>query len=154
MRVHELAKELGVTSKELLGTLEHMGAAGRSASSSVPEDLVPRLRASGGKAVEVAAPKRREVLEPPPAPRKPKPRAVKKTKVEAASVDGNAAATEAAQPAADVGPASSDGAGAATAIAPSAQGPEPSTSGLPVMQFVRGSTAQTIAEKIGKSPAE
>ena len=49
MRVHELAKELGVTSKELLGTLEQMGVSGKSASSSVPEDLVPRLRASGGK---------------------------------------------------------------------------------------------------------
>ena len=72
MRVHELAKELGVTSKELLGTLEQMGVTGKSASSSVPEDLVPRLRASGGKATE--APKRREVLEPPPAPRKPKPK--------------------------------------------------------------------------------
>ena len=59
MRVHELAKELGVTSKELLGALEQMGVSGKSASSSVPEDLVPRLRASGGKATE--APKRREV---------------------------------------------------------------------------------------------
>jgi hypothetical protein len=39
VRVHELAKELGVTSKELLGALEQMGVAGRSASSSVPEDL-------------------------------------------------------------------------------------------------------------------
>ena len=48
MRVHELAKELGVTSKELLETLEQMGVSGKSASSSVPEDIVPRLRASGG----------------------------------------------------------------------------------------------------------
>jgi hypothetical protein len=66
VRVHELAKELGVTSKELVATLEQMGAAGRSASSSVPEDLIPRLRASGGKAT-ATTPKRREVLEPPPA---------------------------------------------------------------------------------------
>ena len=73
MRVHELAKELGVTSKELVAALEQMGATGRSASSSVPEDMIPRLRASGGKATAVA-PKRREVLEPPPAPRKPKPK--------------------------------------------------------------------------------
>jgi len=73
LRVHELAKEIGVTSKELLATLDHMGVSGKSASSSVPEDLVPRLRASGGKATE--APKRREVLEPAPAPRKPKPKA-------------------------------------------------------------------------------
>ena len=73
MRVHELAKELGVASKELLATLEEMGVAGRSASSSVPEDMVPRLRASGGKAT--TAPKRREVLEPPTSP---KPKKAKK----------------------------------------------------------------------------
>ena len=85
MRVHELAKELGVTSKELLGTLEQMGVSGKSASSSVPEDLVPRLRASGGKATE--APKRREVLEPPPAPRKPKPKKAAAPKAEAKPAD-------------------------------------------------------------------
>ncbi|HXF36628.1 MAG TPA: translation initiation factor IF-2 N-terminal domain-containing protein, partial [Actinomycetota bacterium] len=51
MRVHELAKELGVTSKELLAALEEMGFGGRTASSSVPDEAVPRLRASGGKAV-------------------------------------------------------------------------------------------------------
>jgi translation initiation factor IF-2 len=94
VRVHELAKELGVTSKELLGTLEHMGVSGKSASSSVPDDLVPRLRASGGKATE--APKRREVLEPPPAPRKPKP---KKSAVTKPAVDtAEAAPAEAATP--------------------------------------------------------
>ena len=60
MRVHELAKELGVTSKELLETLEQMGVSGKSASSSVPEDIVPRLRASGGKAT--AAPPRSSAI--------------------------------------------------------------------------------------------
>jgi translation initiation factor IF-2 len=78
MRVHELAKELGVASKELLETLEKMGVAGKSASSSVPEDLVPRLRASGGKATKAAKP--RQVMEPPPKPRaktKPKPKAAR-----------------------------------------------------------------------------
>src|SRR3954469_20616755 len=73
MRVHELAKELGVSSKELLASLADMGVAGKSASSSVPEDMVPRLRASGGKATTAPA-KPREVLEPPPQPRKPKPK--------------------------------------------------------------------------------
>src|SRR3954470_9487843 len=56
MRVHELAKELGVTSKELLASLADMGVAGKSASSSVPQDLVPRLRSSGGEAT--AAPRK------------------------------------------------------------------------------------------------
>src|SRR5918995_6480814 len=78
MRIHELAKELGVSSKELLETLEKMGVTGKSASSSVPEDLVPRLRASGGKGTKPAKP--RQVMEPPPKPRpkaKPKPAAKK-----------------------------------------------------------------------------
>src|SRR4051794_5272911 len=73
MRVHELAKELGVSSKELLASLADMGVAGKSASSSVPEDMVPRLRASGGKATTAPA-KPREGLEPPPPPPKPKPK--------------------------------------------------------------------------------
>src|SRR5262245_32318823 len=73
MRVHELAKELGVTSKELLAALDQMGVSGKSASSSVPEDMVPRLRASGGKATTAPA-RPREVLEPPPQPRKAKPK--------------------------------------------------------------------------------
>ena len=37
MRIHELAKELDVSSKELLETLEKMGVTGKSASSSVPD---------------------------------------------------------------------------------------------------------------------
>jgi translation initiation factor IF-2 len=98
VRVHELAKELEVTSKELLATLEHMGVSGKSASSSVPEDLVPRLRASGGKATE--APKRREVLEPPPAPRKPKKPAAKKQPAAAETPPAEPAATT--QPAAEL----------------------------------------------------
>src|SRR5580765_8496587 len=58
-----------------------MGVTGKSASSSVPEDVVPRLRASGGKATTTPA-KPREVLEPPPAPRKAKPKAKPKAKTE------------------------------------------------------------------------
>ena len=90
VRVHELAKELGVSSKELLGALEHMGVGGKSACSSVPEELVPRLRASGGKATAAAKP--REVLEPPPAPRKPK------KKAPAAKATAEPAADAAAEP--------------------------------------------------------
>ncbi|MGZ8583143.1 MAG: translation initiation factor IF-2, partial [Actinomycetota bacterium] len=116
MRVHELAKELGVTSKELLATLEHMGVAGKSASSSVPEDLVPRLRASGGKATE--APKRREVLEPPPAPRKPKAKPKKeaaKAPPPAAQAAPAVAEAPAAEPAPAAAPSSSTPARAPTA---------------------------------------
>ncbi|MEX2421307.1 MAG: translation initiation factor IF-2 N-terminal domain-containing protein, partial [Actinomycetota bacterium] len=63
MRVHELAKELGVASKELLAALKEMGIDGLTASSSVPDQAVPRLRASGGKAVPEA--KMKEAVEEP-----------------------------------------------------------------------------------------
>jgi translation initiation factor IF-2 len=48
VRIHELAKELGVQSKEVLASLQAMGYEGQTASSTVPEEAVPRLRAGGG----------------------------------------------------------------------------------------------------------
>ena len=40
MRIHELAKELGVESREILASLQEMGFEGRTASSTVPEEAV------------------------------------------------------------------------------------------------------------------
>ena len=167
MRVHELAKELGVASKELLAALEQMGVSGKSASSSVPDDMVPRLRASGGKAT--VATKRREVLEPPPQPRKPKPKpkpktaATKKAEAPAAPASGNGAAAPVVDPAAAV-PAAVAGApepvGASAPAAAPARGARPQRREAPakpsgpVLQVVRGATPQTIAEKVGMSPAD
>jgi translation initiation factor IF-2 len=138
LRVHELAKELGVSSKELLATLEEMGVTGRSASSSVPEDMVPRLRASGGKAT--TAPKRREVLEPPPSP---KPKKARPAAKRAAPVATAPVLTVVPEPAPAPAPA------VAKVAAPAAAVPT-----MPVMRFIRGSTAQTMADKLGRSPAE
>ncbi|WP_280500140.1 translation initiation factor IF-2 N-terminal domain-containing protein, partial [Nocardia farcinica] len=45
-RVHELAKELGVTSKELLATLKEQGEFVKSASSTVEAPVARRLRES------------------------------------------------------------------------------------------------------------
>ena len=146
MRIHELAKELEVSSKELLETLEKMGVAGKSASSSVPEDLVPRLRASGGKATKPAKP--RQVMEPPPKPRpkaKPKPKAAPKAAAapaEEAPPAEAAAAPPAAVPA--VAAPAAVPAPAAVAVAPAG----------PVLQVVRGSTSQIFAEKTNRSPAD
>ncbi len=145
MRVHELAKELGVTSKELLGALASMGAEGKSASSSVPEELLPRLRASGGKAT--AAPvKSREVLEPPPQPRKPKPKpkpkAAPKEVAKAEAPSAPALASVEAPPAP-----------VAVKAAPEPAPTPPAATG-PILQVVRGATPQVIAEKVGASPAD
>jgi len=169
VRVHELAKELGVTSKELLGTLEQMGATGRSASSSVPDELVPRLRASGGKVTE--APKRREVLEPPPSPRKPKPKPQPKVKAEPKLAAAAAAAVPAAlAPVAAVPPAPAPVAAAPPASPSPAPEPRMITTRTGqrrperraveaakpsnVLQIVRGATPQTIGDKLSRAPGE
>jgi translation initiation factor IF-2 len=137
VRVHELAKELGVTSKELLAALGQMGAEGKSASSSVPDDLVPRLRASGGKATAAPA-KPREVLEPPPSPRKRKPAAAKPKPAPAPP-----------EPAPEVASA------APAKPTPAPERPaEPAAPTKPVLQVIRGSTPQMLAEKLGSSPAD
>jgi len=151
MRVHELAKELGVTSKDLLAALEAMGFEGRTASSSVPDEAVPRLRASGGKAVPGAKPKAareepvararaRPKAKAEPVPEaKPKP-AAKTAPAAAARPDGAATATVAVPP---VAPASQPAAAAA-----------PAKPALPSLKVVRGSSAQDLAEKVGRTPSD
>src|SRR5262245_34123739 len=141
MRVHELAKELGVTSKELLAALEQMGVSGKSASSSVPEDMVPRLRASGGKATTAPA-RPREVLEPPPQPRKAKPKRAVAAKPAAAPAPAPAVEPVAAAPAPTP----------ARTPVPAPEAPPVPTG--PVLQVVHGATPQVIAEKLDRSPAE
>ena len=183
MRIHELAKELDVSSKEMLETLEKMGVTGKSASSSVPEDLVPRLRASGGKATKAAKP--RQVMEPPPKPRakpkpKPKPKTTTPEATPAPTVEdqpaagvATSAATAPAAATSTTTPAPATPAAAAPATAPAVAAPTPpgaTTSPVPapvapaaavavaptgpVLQVVRGSTPQLFAEKTNRSPAD
>jgi translation initiation factor IF-2 len=166
VRVHELAKELGVASKELLAALEQMGVTGKSASSSVPDDMVPRLRASGGKATTTT--KRREVLEPPPQPRKAKPKPKPKPKATARPSTG---AAEIPVPTGSSGNGATAPAATAPAVGEAAPQPPapavqparpqraakrevPAKPSGPVLQVVRGATPQTIAEKVDRSPAE
>jgi translation initiation factor IF-2 len=143
LRVHELAKELGVASKELLASLKEMGIDGLTASSSVPDQAVPRLRASGGKAVPEAKikeaveeplptsrpRKRKEVLEPETPPAAPKPAPV--------------AEPEPPTPAAEAAPS----------VEPP-PAPEPAGPSLPALKLVHGSTPQDVADKTGRGVAE
>ena len=153
MRVHELAKELNVTSKELLAALEEMGIEGRTASSSVPDEAVPRLRASGGKAVPGA--KVKEVVEAPTPKPKPKPKAKAESAAPAESAQRASVAAEATSTAAPTGgPEVASTAPAAVAeTAPPAKA-EPPRPSLPVLRVARGSTAQEIADKTGRTAAE
>ncbi|MGQ9663340.1 MAG: translation initiation factor IF-2 N-terminal domain-containing protein, partial [Kiritimatiellia bacterium] len=44
MRVHELAKELGVSSKELIERLQQLGLPVKSHMAVIPEDAIARIR--------------------------------------------------------------------------------------------------------------
>jgi translation initiation factor IF-2 len=161
VRVHELAKELGVTSKEVIAALEEMGLGGRTASSAVPDEAVPRLRASGGHAVPGQR-VRAAVEEPKPkaksrAKPKAKPAASAPTpepELAAAPAQPAAAVAESvaepvAQPSAARTAAPEDGPGAAQA-SPAAS---PATS-LPTLRIGRAATAQELADRTGRSPVD
>ena len=81
-RVHELAKELGVTSKEVLARLSEQGEFVKSASSTVEAPVARRLRESfgGGKPAQAKAAGNgaasakgavKNIKEAAPAPQKP-----------------------------------------------------------------------------------
>ncbi|KSZ59607.1 translation initiation factor IF-2 [Rhodococcus pyridinivorans KG-16] len=73
-RVHELAKELGVTSKELLARLKEQGEFVKSASSTVEPPVARRLRESFGKTEGDAAAKAAPTPAPKPGAPRPGPR--------------------------------------------------------------------------------
>ena len=150
-------------SKELLAALKEMGLDGLTASSSVPDQAVPRLRASGGKAVPEA--KMKEAVEEP----LPKSRPRKKAQeVAVDAVDASATGTPGESstaavvlpevagvdepPAQPVAPAAAPTPVPAPVGAPAPPGAaKPS---LPVLKLVRGATAQDVADKTQRSPAE
>ncbi|MCV7384142.1 translation initiation factor IF-2 [Mycolicibacter longobardus] len=131
-RVHELAKELGVTSKEVLARLSEQGEFVKSASSTVEAPVARRLRESfgGGKPApkseepaKAAAPAPAAAPAATPAPAKPAP-----------SGDGEAAkpaAPAAAKPSAPAAPAAATPPPAAPppAAPPAAPGPRPAAPG-------------------------
>ncbi|MBK4138114.1 translation initiation factor IF-2 [Corynebacterium macginleyi] len=69
LRVHELAKQLGITSKELLATLKEQGEFVKTASSTIEPPVVKKMRAhyeaqSGGDATEDKADKAAKPAQP------------------------------------------------------------------------------------------
>ncbi|WP_234551359.1 translation initiation factor IF-2 [Rhodococcus qingshengii] len=127
-RVHELAKELGVTSKELLATLKEQGEFVKSASSTVEAPVARRLRESfpsaGGAETKsetgAAAPAARPAAKPgAPSPSAAKPGAPRPGPKPAAPAP---AAPAAPAPAAPAAPAA---AAPAAPSAPSAPVPTP-----------------------------
>jgi translation initiation factor IF-2 len=156
VRVHELAKELGVSSKELIAALDEMGLSGRTASSAVPDEAVPRLRASGGHAVPGQR-VRGAVEEPKPSART-RTKASRAATVEAdepATPSGNGAAAASTgverAAAATPPPIPPQPAAAAPALAPE---PAPGAPELPTLRIPRAATAQDLAERTDRPVAD
>ena len=138
MRIHELAKELGTKSKDLVAALEEMGYGGLTASSSVPDEAVPRLRASGGRAVPAGRPK--VVTEEPLPPRR---RARKEV---APEPSGDGEGSEAA---------ARDAVTAEAAPVPPEAAPEAASElEVEALRIPRGLTVKDLADRLGASPTE
>ena len=81
LRVHELAKQLGVTSKELLATLKEQGEFVKTASSTIEPPVVKKMKehyASSQQDAPAEAPKEKAQPAKPAAPTPPQPIAAAK----------------------------------------------------------------------------
>jgi translation initiation factor IF-2 len=140
---------LGVPSRDILLSLEAMGYEGRTASSTVPDEAVPRIRASGGRvkpgskprtATEEQLPRRRtgdplEATVTDVAVEEPAPDG--QTAGEDEPPDAGATVRLEAVPTVDPAPA-----------------PEPSVELPAAVKVARGATAQDLAAKLGVSAAD
>ncbi|WP_410665454.1 translation initiation factor IF-2 [Amycolatopsis sp. lyj-84] len=108
-RVHELAKELGITSKEVLAKLKEQGEFVKSASSTVEAPVARRLRdaypSKDGKKKPVPTPGPRPSPAPPAKPASPAPAAKQAQPAPVAKTEAPAAAPAASAPAASSAPA-------------------------------------------------
>jgi len=153
VRIHELAKELGVASKDILASLEEMGYEGRTASSTVPDEAVPRIRAAGGR-VKPGVKPRAATTEQLPSRKPVDVREAEDPESGNGQVD-RATAAEIAPPAdVDGGvpaplPADGDGVEAdAALVAP------PAPDATPPLKVLRGATPQELADRLGSSAAD
>ena len=99
LRVHELAKQLGITSKELLGTLKEQGEFVKTASSTIEPPVVKKMRAhyeaqgigkDTAESPTKAAPAKAAAKPGAPKPGAPKPAAPKPTAAKPAAAKPSA----------------------------------------------------------------
>ena len=169
-RVHELAKELGLTSKEVLAHLEKIGAAVKSHSSSVDEETAARVRSdlgNGAAPAPTAEPKKPAKTTAKPAAKAPAPKAEPKPAPKAAPKPAPKAEPKPApapapkaepKPAPKVEPKPEPVAQPEPVAAPKEEAPapvEPAAAAAPdVLKVHRGITVKDFAEKIDRAPAE
>src|SRR5690625_2907603 len=135
LRVHELAKELGVDSKTVLAKLSELGEFVKSASSTVEAPVVRRLREAippQDKASEKPAQKKAPAKKAPAAkPAPAKPAAPESPTPAAPAAPAEPAAPAAAQPKADTPAAPKPGPQAPEPAAPEAPAPKPAAAEAP-----------------------
>jgi translation initiation factor IF-2 len=163
-RIHEIAKELGLSSKDVLAHLEKIGEPAKSHSSTIDEDLAERVRSelgdgaapAGGAETTQAAPKGAAAKPAPEA--EPSPQPVPEAGPQPAP---KKAAAQPEQPPASAQPEQPP---AAAQQAPRPQdpprdqappAPEPAPSPAPAAVRVhRGITVKDFADRIGVSAPE
>ena len=172
-RVHELAKELGLTSKEVLAHLEKIGAAVKSHASTVDEDTAAQVRSDLGNG---AAPAKKTTAKKttakkttakapakkpePKAPEKPKPAPKPKAepkpvpKPEPVPQEAPAVAAEEASAAGEPDSTTGEDRDEAAAAATPEVVAESPPAAADVLKVHRGITVKDFAEKVDRPPAE
>jgi translation initiation factor IF-2 len=139
-RVHEVAKELGLTSKEVLAHLEKIGSPVKSHSSSIDDAVAARVRSELGNGATAPAPSQ-------PVPSQPTPPAAPEPPAEPAPAPPAVPAPEPApEPVADKPVAEADPA----PVAPAAE----ADAAPSVIRVHRGITVKEFADKIERPAAE
>ena len=170
LRVHEVAKELGVSSKEVLAHLEKIGEAVKSHSSTIDVAVADRVRSEmGGKGAAPAAEKPKTEAKPAPkkaapaakkaepkkpeatpAPKKPEPKPAAEPRPAAAKPEPAAATKVESVSETKVEPVP-----AADPVQPAAAAAaEPEPAAADAVKVHRGIIVKDFAERIGRSPAE
>ena len=149
LRVHELAKELGITSKELMGHLKEAGEFVKSSSSSLEPPVVRQMRE------KFAAIPKTKKADAKPAAKAPKPSAAKPAAKKAAppaEATPKAAAPKAAAPKADGPKPGAPKPAAAPKSAPKPRGKKPEGAPKPAGRKPADSSAPKPAPRRNDAP--
>ncbi|HET6286830.1 MAG TPA: translation initiation factor IF-2 [Amycolatopsis sp.] len=158
-RVHELAKELGITSKEVLAKLKEQGEFVKSASSTVEAPVARRLRdaypAKDGKKKPVPTPGPRPSPAPPAKPAAPAPAAKQAQPAPAAKTEAPAApAASAPAESAESAPAQQPSRPSTPGVRPGPRpGPRPPAPKEEVAPAAKAAPAEPKQPEVKETPA-
>ena len=144
-RVHEVAKELGMSSKDVLAHLDKIGQPVKSHSSTIDESLAARVRQELGNGSATAT------AEPPAGPAEPSVAVSTGADASAEVVPGAPAPDAGVEPATETLPEPLDATGEPTPPG-SAPGPAEADTAIDGALVHRGITVQEFAERQRREP--